>query len=62
MWCNLDEIRERLWKPCAADIVALIAEVETLRRELADAKDEAQRWRRFILKNVEVANGQGKGT
>ena len=62
MRCNLDEIRERLWKPCAADIVALIAEVEALRIELADAKDDAQRWRRFILQNVEVVRGQGEGT
>lgn len=46
---NLDEIRERLWKPCAADIVALIDDLERTRQALADAKDEAARWRAFVL-------------
>jgi hypothetical protein len=51
MLLNLDEIRERLWKPCASDIVNLIDELERTRIELADAKEEAARWRAFVLSN-----------
>lgn len=54
---NLDEIRERLWKPCAADIVALIDDLERTRLALADAKDEAARWRAFVL-NARVTDAK----
>jgi hypothetical protein len=32
---DLDRIRERMWKPCAADILALVLEVEALQHRVA---------------------------
>ena len=32
---DLDRIRERMWKPCAADMLSLILEIESLRHRVS---------------------------
>ena len=42
---NLDVIRERMWMPRSADIVALIEEIEQLRLQIRAHEVAIERWR-----------------